>query len=262
VRLGAPSRREGPRFTPPGRPHATSYKGMLPAPEPSGRFTRLGLCAQMFDYTGAMPSKSSAAVPEHWRPQSVVTDLGGFSTLIDELPSDLASLRRASQQLVVHYTSSGDEAENGGAAARIGEVDTRYAEAMFARILALGPPALTRERPPGERIVGCCRDFTVLFVAMTRHKGIPARARHGFATYFAPGWFIDHVIAEVWDQGEARWRLVEPEITDEFARSGEGGAFDPLDVPADRFVIGPLAWIAARSGLEDPERFVVAPDLE
>ena len=30
-------------------------------------------------------------------------------------------------------------------------------------------------RQPGQRLVGCCRDFTVLFVPMARHKGIPSR---------------------------------------------------------------------------------------
>ena len=33
-------------------------------------------------------------------------------------------------------------------------------------------------------------------------------------------------------------------------------------MPSDKFVTGPRAWIAARSGQIDPEKFVVAPDLE
>ena len=84
--------------------------------------------------------------------------------------------------------------------------------------------------------------------------------RVGYASYFQAGWYLDHVIAEVWDRGEQRWRLVEPEISDSFAP--KGGAFDPLDVPRDRFVTGPRAWLAARAGQIDPERFVVAPDLD
>ena len=35
--------------------------------------------------------------------------------------------------------------------------------------------AVDGARRPGQRLVGCCRDFTVLFVPMARHKGIPSR---------------------------------------------------------------------------------------
>jgi transglutaminase-like putative cysteine protease len=35
--------------------------------------------------------------------------------------------------------------------------------------------AVDGARQPGQRLVGCCRDFTVLFVPMARHKGIPSR---------------------------------------------------------------------------------------
>jgi len=43
----------------------------------------------------------------------------------------------------------------------------------------------------------------------------------------------------VWNAGQARWRLVEPEVTDTFVTSyAAGGPFDPLDVPRDRFIPG------------------------
>ena len=80
-----------------------------------------------------------------------------------------------------HYRAGGDFAENGVPAERIGEIHTRYADAMLALILERGEPDLGRERRPPDRMVGCCRDATVLFLALARHKGIPARARVGFA---------------------------------------------------------------------------------
>jgi len=97
---------------------------------------------------------------------------------------------------------------------------------------------------------------------MARHKGIPSRARVGFARYFFDGWLIDHEIAEVWDGSAERWRLVEPEIDDGHADPVDGASFDALDVPPDRFLTAPRAWQLARSGAVDPERFVVNPGLE
>jgi len=194
-----------------------------------------------------------------WVTQSRVTQVGRAGSAIDEIPSNLGALRHVSQRLVAHYMGNSDGSSGPIAGARLKEVDLRYADAMFGRLLELGGPKLSRDRTPDEKLPGCCRDFAVLFVAMARHKGIPARVRVGYASYFKSDWYLDHVIAEVWDPGESRWRLVEPEITASVvAKVG----FDPLDVPRDQFVTGPLAWIAARSGRIDPERFLVAPDLE
>ena len=97
---------------------------------------------------------------------------------------------------------------------------------------------------------------------MARHKGIPSRARVGFARYFFDAWLIDHEIAEVWDGSAERWRLVEPGIDDGHTDPVDGASFDALDVPPDRFLIAPRAWQLARSGAVDPERFVVDPGLE
>lgn len=202
------------------------------------------------------------APAEAWSSQSRVTDPRTAGEFLDDLPKDLEGLRRISQQLVAHYFESTDGAVSGLGGERAGDVDSRYAEAMFRRLLQRGGPDLLRPRPQGERLLGCCRDFTVLFVSMARHLGIPARARVGYATYFRPGWFVDHVIAEVWDPLPGRWRLVEPEISDEAAREAKGGGFDPLDVPPASFVTGPRAWLAARAGTADPGRFVVAPEVE
>jgi len=197
----------------------------------------------------------------YWATQSAVTDPGPAGKAIDELPADLAALRQASSQLVFHYRAGGNFAENGVPAERISEIDTRYADAMFGHVLERGEPTLARDRRPADRLVGCCRDATVFFLALARHKGIPARARVGFATYFEPGWLIDHVVAEIWDEQEGRWRLVDPEMNAAWTPEVNGRRVDWLDLTPDQFVTGARAWQAARAGTSDPERHVVHPDL-
>jgi hypothetical protein len=196
----------------------------------------------------------------YWASQSRVTDPGQAATAIDALPNDLSALREASSQLVFHYRAGGDFAANGVPAERMGEINTRYADAMFAVVLERGEPTLERSRPPAERLVGCCRDATVFFLALARHKGIPARARVGFAAYFRPGWLIDHVVAEVWDGH--RWRLVDPEMDGGWKPEVNGRPVDWLDLTADQFVTGPRAWQAVREDGSDPGRYVVGPDLD
>jgi transglutaminase-like putative cysteine protease len=43
-----------------------------------------------------------------------------------------------------------------------------------------------------------------LFVALIRRKGVPARARCGFADYFEPGKHLDHWVGEYWNSDEGR----------------------------------------------------------
>jgi hypothetical protein len=143
---------------------------------------------------------------------------------------------------------------------RLREIDTRPVGAMLARLATLDPRPLTETRPPEGRLLGCCRDFTVLLCAMARHHRIPVRARVGFARYFIPDFYVDHEVLEWWDNSERRWRLVDPELTERHVAHFRIG-FDPFDVPRDQFVVGGRAWQLCRAGAADPNTFGLAPDL-
>lgn len=197
-----------------------------------------------------------------YRSQTVCSDPGRMAEWIDELPRDLGELRRLVSCLVFHYRANGDVADHGFTPDRLAEIDLRYAEEQFARLAELkpGPPGAARE--PTERILGCCRDFTLLFVSLARRIGIPARSRVGFAGYFVDGWWVDHVVAEVWDADAACWRLIESQMHDGYVDASTGAPLDLLDVPRDRFLTGADAWIAARACRLDPELVAVMPELQ
>jgi hypothetical protein len=133
---------------------------------------------------------------------------------------------------------------------------------MLAHIFELSDLPLTAPRAPNQRMLGCCRDFTVLFLTIARAHGVPARARVGFATYFEPGWYIDHVVAEVWDAGLQRWLMVDAELADDHVDPADRTLVDPENLSASQFVTGPAAWLACRSGHADPARHVVDPGLD
>lgn len=198
---------------------------------------------------------------ERWyAAQSPVSDPGPAAGALEGLPTDLVALRRLASQLVVDYRAEGELSEHGIEAGRLAEIDTRYAAEMLARLVEL-QPSLAAPRPPDRRLVGCCRDFALLLVSMARHAGLPARVRVGFASYLLDGWYLDHVVAEVYDSAEGRWRLVDAQAPDGFQPS-DGSPFDLLDVPRQRFLTGPTAWLEARAGVREVERFVVDPSLE
>jgi hypothetical protein len=197
---------------------------------------------------------------EFWAAQSAVTDPGEFTSLVRDVPSTLSAIRAAARGLVFHYRDGGDFADHGISPGRVAEIDTRYAADMLARLADLAQEPLTDARAPSQRLVGCCRDFTVLFLAIARAHGIAARARVGFATYFDPAWYIDHVVAEVWDPSRG-WRLVDAELGDGYISPGHGAPIDPEDLTSSQFLTGPAAWRACRLGAADPSRFVVDPAL-
>ena len=193
--------------------------------------------------------------------QSRVTDPGRRSGRLADLPGDVGALQRAARGLVIHYRSD-ELSAHGISEERWPEVDSRYAETMLGRLVERDGRPLTEHRPPDKRLLGCCRDFTVLFLTMARHRGIPARARVGFATYFDPGFSIDHEVAEVWDAQERRWRLVDAELGDDHVDPTDGMPVDPLDVSRDRFLVAGAAWEACRGGDASPDEFLVHPDLD
>lgn len=198
----------------------------------------------------------------YYASHSRFSDPGVHAGMLDDVSGDLAAMKDAVTPLVFHYMGDGDWATNGIAPDRRGEIDLRYAERMLGRLRELSARPLGEMRPPSERMVGCCRDFTLLFVSLLRHHGIPARSRVGFAAYFLAEWNVDHVVAEVWDAGEGRWRLIDPELHAGHVDPTDSTEVDPLDIPRSRFLVGADAWLRCRESGDDPGRYLVSPFLD
>jgi hypothetical protein len=176
----------------------------------------------------------------------IFTGIDGFEQQIAALPTDVASIARVVQGLLIHEalahlygTSLSPQ--------RLAEKQIHACEVILARGAQLDSAPVARARAPEKRVVGVCRHFATLFVACLRSKGIPCRARCGFANYFIPGKCVDHWVAEYWDG--ARWVLVDVQV-DEAQRAFFNVDFDTLDVPRDRFLVAGDAWRACRNGAD------------
>jgi hypothetical protein len=101
-------------------------------------------------------------------------------------------------------------------------------------------------------VVGCCRHFATLATALLRLRGIPARARCGFGTYFVEGRNVDHWIIEHWNAEEDRWVRIDVEHLD---RSWPAKLDD---LQAGEFLTGGEAWTWYRTGEVDGNLFGVA----
>jgi hypothetical protein len=130
----------------------------------------------------------------------------------------------------------------------------RSVEKILETIAAQDGKPLPVARPAGERVVGVCRHFTLLHVAMLRAQGVAARARCGFGAYFQKDMFLDHWVTEYWNEGQKRWVLVDAQL-DTRQRELFNVTFDPLDVPRDQFLVAGEAWKLCRDGKADPAAF-------
>ncbi|WP_027343327.1 transglutaminase-like domain-containing protein [Hamadaea tsunoensis] len=149
------------------------------------------------------------------------------------LPDDPAGVCAAVAGLIIHPSEAG-----------AGLGDHRHIRPMNRSLdilLALDPAPLHVVRPVERRLVATCRHFATLATALLRAKGVPARARVGFADYFQPGLHVDHWVTEYWDGGG--WVRTDPQIG--------------RDVAEGEFLTGGEAWQRFRAGDADPQKFGV-----
>ena len=185
---------------------------------------------------------------EYYTTPGVFTGVEGFEEQIDAVSSDVEAVVRAVQGLLIG---------RGWAAAygvtptpeRLADTELHSAIAMLSRAVRLDSRLVGEEREPDRRVVGVCRQFATMFVAFMRHKGVPSRARCGFANYFDPGKHVDHWLGEYWDADQGRWVLVDAQI-DDLQRGLLRLGFDTLDVPRDRFLVAGDAWSKCRNGAD------------
>jgi Transglutaminase-like superfamily len=184
----------------------------------------------------------------------VMTSAGRYAPLLEALPGDVTALTRIVQGLGVYDAVATDFYGFAIPEEREAEIHIRPVEGMLERLLQLDDRPLSAPRPVARRLVCRCRNFTLLLLAMLRAKGIPARARCGFGTYFNPPSFEDHWVCEYWRAAESRWALADPQF-DEVWRARLNISHDILDVPRDRFLVAGDAWAKCRAGQADPSRF-------
>ncbi|MBI5957805.1 MAG: transglutaminase domain-containing protein [Chloroflexi bacterium] len=183
----------------------------------------------------------------------LMTDPGEHAPLLHGLPADIPALVKVVQGNLLHIFW----AERYGVKLtpeRQQEVNLRRISTMLAWIHSVDDRPLTVPRPVEQRLVGNCRDFSLMLCTLLRQVGIPARPRCGFGAYFEAGQYIDHWTCEYWNAAQNRWIQVDAQM-DDLQREVLKLSFDPLDVPYDQFLSGGRAWLACRSGQADADKF-------
>jgi hypothetical protein len=189
----------------------------------------------------------------YYASQGPFTDPKEHARLFDELPHAIPALCRVVQGLVIHFLwakAYGVEVAD----ERRAEMAIRSVSRKLGHLVKGDPRPLDVAREPGARLLGTCRDFSVMLCGMLRHHGIPARVRCGFATYFQADHFEDHWIVQYWRPAEGRWVMVDAQL-DALQRDELQIDFDTSDLPPGRFLLAGRAWRMVREGQADPAKF-------
>lgn len=186
------------------------------------------------------------ARPDYYRTHGALSAPGRFRNILATLPPDLPALCRFLQGIVLHA----DWAAAYGVQDRTLSRETLPVERRMALVEATGTDAL----PPERRTPGTCRDFALMLCSLLRERGIAARVRCGFATYFTENPYEDHWVCEYWLDGESRWALADAQL-DTLMRDRLRIDFDPTDLPAGTYLNAGEAWAAWREGRVEADSF-------
>ena len=198
-----------------------------------------------------------------------ITNLDKYKDFTEWLAADSNAIYQVVQGLIVHDMWVGLYGEDYINAHEYTQ-KIAYMEDLLNKALELDNSNLAIPRHPRNRVIACCREFATLMCALLRAKGIPARSRCGFATYFGwDGQYEDHWVCEYWN-GD-RWIMADPQL-DPFQQSSvihwalnreqEGNElmqrikqFNPRDLKPDEFITAGQAWKLCREGSASPECF-------
>ncbi|MDM7855611.1 transglutaminase-like domain-containing protein [Cellulomonas alba] len=189
---------------------------------------------------------------EQYATHTPFTDPGRHAPLLAAAGTGPEDLHRAATGTLLHYRGEADRVTP----EQLPDVDLRWVSAQLDTAQARNPVPLGAPRTDAQCLAGCCRDHTLLSVAILREHGVPARCRIGFARYFRPDFHVDHAVVERWD-GD-RWVRSDSELAQ------EGFDFDVHDLPAGfgaPFETAAEVWLAARAGKVDPARYGVDPTM-
>ncbi|MFQ3229764.1 transglutaminase domain-containing protein [Reinekea sp.] len=189
-----------------------------------------------------------------YRSHSAYSSVNDFVDVIQDIPKNVEAICSFVQNNLIHsywLEHYGVEIDNH---TRLTEMQIRYANEILITSESKAGATITEIHRPQDRVVGVCRDFSLLLCSIFREKDIPARIRCGFSKYLTPDRFEDHWICEYWQEADQRWVMVDAQLDDVHSDILDL-KFDRYDVPKSEFIYAGEAWRLCREQKEGPSKF-------
>ena len=211
----------------------------------------------------------SKEILDFYKQTSQFTDLGYYKEFAKNLPDDIEELCLLQKMQIIHPVAFDEENVRSKSNCFWGDMTkvpiTRLdyeedyfptAQSMIAELLRKNPN-YDIKREAKDKIHITCRGQAILLASILKAKGVPARARSGFAPYIKYDEInYDHWITEYYDDKEKVWQLVD---ADEHCPDHEMG-FDLNNIPYDKFIFGANAYLGLRNNKLKVESILYASD--
>ena len=165
-----------------------------------------------------------------------------------ELAAETADLPGVLEQFVIHHAIA---RALGYGVPPVAEADRnlRLVSLLLHKAIQRDPRPLTEHRALADYLYGTCHDFALLAASVLRERGVPARLRVGYASYFRAGHWEDHWVCEHW--AGTKWAVLDAQLGPR-ARAALSIPFDVAEVPETAWCSAASIWQGIRSGEIDP----------
>lgn len=200
-----------------------------------------------------------------YKQTSLFTELGFYKDFAVNLPNDIKELCLLQRMQIIHpavFKEKDIRKQTNCFWGNMTEIPLSRIEyeddyfptaiSMFAELLRRNPN-YTKERAAKDKIQVTCRGQAILLAATLKAKGIPARARSGFASYVEVDEYWDHWITEYYDEKINSWILADADCC-----CNDIEDFDIYNMPRDKFLFGAEAYLAMRNKTILEEKVIYA----
>ncbi len=213
-------------------------------------------------------------IPDYYLEFGEFTNPGLYGNIIKKLPDDIREIGLLVRKQIIHRSTLEHGNTGSNKDLRYGDMtkvpwyrgceDDLFptASAMLAELFRRDKRGLVLDRATEDKLILTCRFTAILVVSILKAKGIPARARCGFAPYFEvegleEGKSYDHWIIQYWNKEKSRWVTVDADACLEGYIK-----FDVFDMPDKAFDFSADAWIKVRKGEVEGSHFKDAVGFE
>lgn len=150
---------------------------------------------------------------DKYRQQTPFTDPGDYKYLYDDLPESMEEICDLIKKQLIHPMEAGKMRDMLPEGRGPEDGDFPTVAYMLGGLIQRGSDEITLNRKPEDRLIVACYHHSLLLASILRYQGKSVRLRGGFARYFEDEMKVrfGHVICEVWDDDEKKWKLIDPD---------------------------------------------------
>jgi hypothetical protein len=150
---------------------------------------------------------------EHYLQQTNYTDPLEYSYMYEAFSNNITEICYLVNQQLIHPAKLNQYPDVTPNESEIWNNEPKTAYEILKKLTEKSKNGIIDNKANKDRVIITCRGFTLLLVSVLRYKGIPARARAGFAPYILNnGINIDHWICEYWDITKEQWMLLDADF--------------------------------------------------